>query len=314
MTILEEIAESWNSVSSGSWADFTETVSKKLRACFDGKWCGQCGACCEFPFGFNVPTREAVEMLRGLEIAHTWLPKEADFTKHWPKVLIGNTPTIVATELKTILGCPHHIRDADGVSRCTVMDVRTNHPELFINCNGFDGGANEGVKKSGRWKLISTNNRHELCTFIVDVLFSPGQYSSFLFETAHKNYLTTGELDSIIPELKKALIARANYMGGGFFDAICDWYITALKMTTNLPSFVKFVRDFGDFLKRNQLDEVLQEHFRNHPIRSQISIISGQIKLLFWWTAGDVILQSFFPFKFKKTAQFVTDEHRWMVC
>ncbi len=44
---------------------------------------------------------------------------------------------------------------------------------------------------------------------MVDVLFSPGQYSMFLFETAHKNYLLTGELDAIVPELKAAIIARA---------------------------------------------------------------------------------------------------------
>lgn len=314
MSALEQIAESWSLTWSGGTASLVTKTTNHLRNCFDGWWCGQCGACCEFPFGFNVPTTDAIELLRGLQIAHTWLPKEIVFTKHGPKILVGNTPTIVTTELKTIFWCPHHSRGIDGVSRCTVMDIRKLYPHLFINCNWFDGGAGEGFTKNGRWNLRRTSNRHELCTFMVDVLFSPGQYSMFLFETAHKNYLLTGELDAIVPELKAAIIARAWYMWGWFFDAICDGYIAALKMTSDIPNLVKFVRDFGNFLKRNNLDQVLQEHLRTHQLRSRIALFRAQIKLLFWWRAGMIILESFFPFKFPRKMEYCTDEHRGMVC
>lgn len=309
MSVLEQIAESWALSSSGGVTSLTQRTTKDLRDCFDWKWCGQCGACCEFPFGFNVPTKKGIEILRAA-------PPNTDviFTKHWPKISVNDVLTVVPTDLKTILWCPHYNREENGKGRCGVMDMRKRHPDLFINCNWFDGWAGTGFTKNGRWKLRETNNRHELCVFIVDVLFSPGQYSSFLFETAHKNYLLTGELDGIVPELRKAIIARSKYMGGWFFDAICDGYITALKNTGDVSSLVKFIKDFWDFLSRNDLDKVLQEHYRSHIVRSYATLKYAQVRLLLSWDSGDLLLQSFFPFFFPKKQQFITDPHRGMSC
>lgn len=235
-----------------------------ISQCFSTGDCNKCGACCTFLYGFDIPTPRTVGALRS-----------------------GIQEVVIETFQKFPGPCTYLWPD----NSCSVYDLRTSHPDLFMHCSSFKWDK-KGTVTDNRWVNHTTTAREQLLYWFLESIAAPISKPRIPIPTCvniRETLLNTvqsieaGDFEWLtISGYEKCITILCERMGSELFSFYLEGYYDLYVKYWNDPVVINSIYTILQYLRDSWITQMMYE--KSNRVSTFFSLKKIHIKfILRWW-------------------------------